>query len=99
MRDKVKDEIVRLIFNVVRDLVDEDYIDEKMVARMQRWNYIGVCEEVRKIVREERLIFPSACLSSCRLDKLEALTHANDYEYITETKLVKKNKKGLNENR
>ena len=26
-----------------------------------------------------------------RLRKLEDLTHANDYEYITETKLVKKN--------
>jgi hypothetical protein len=33
-----------------------------------------------------------------RLEKLEDLTKANDYEYITETKLVKKNKKGLNEN-
>ena len=28
-----------------------------------------------------------------RISKLEQLTNANDYEYITETKLVKKGKK------
>jgi hypothetical protein len=32
-----------------------------------------------------------------KVKKLEDITNANDYEYITETKLVKKNKKGKND--
>jgi len=84
MREKTKKEICGFVIEAIRTFVNEDFINKGVVNRMKRYNHIDVAWEVRKIVDEKLSeIFK-------KLEKLEDLTKAKDYEYKTETKLVKK---------
>lgn len=58
--------------------------------------YIDARCEIKKIARD--YIDENSSLNNFgnRLDKIEKLTHADDYEFVTETKLVKKVKDNNN---
>jgi hypothetical protein len=77
MREKTKNEIKKMYLEY--ESFTDKYYDFGITIPADYHKY---CDELQAIV-----------LNVCkRLKKLETLANANDYEFITETKLIKKSK-------